>query len=96
MSAATGLRFTYVGTSTYVPFAENATEHPADIVLAWATPETAPVLVGSTAGRGGAAWAGSGSIKELYDGEAVFDATQQMSPAKVSGHRARSTPGPRR
>jgi matrixin len=84
VSAATGLRFAYVGSSTYVPFAKDAKKHPtnADIVLAWATPKTAPVLAGANAGRGGVDWVRSGGIEELHNGGAVFDAAQQMSPIK--------------
>ncbi|GAA4692549.1 hypothetical protein GCM10023349_04450 [Nocardioides conyzicola] len=89
VSAATGLRFTYVGTTTYVPFANKTTTHPtnADIVLAWSTPRSASVLAGSTAGRGGAVWASAGGVTELYDGQAVFDATQRMSSARSEQRR---------
>lgn len=81
VSQATGLQFSYAGTTTYLPYATNAKTHPtdADIVLAWSTPAAVPYLAGSTMGHGGAAWASSGDVVELYDGAAVFDAAQRMS-----------------
>lgn len=80
VTAATGLRFTYAGTSSFTPYTRNERDFPAaaDMVLAWSTPKRVPGLGGSTVGLGGATY--SGTVR--YNGRAVFDATAHMTRAK--------------
>lgn len=52
----TGLRFSYLGTTTYVPSATRPGTYPTDtdLVIAWSDATTVPVLAGNVIGVGGA------------------------------------------
>ena len=52
----TGLRFSYLGTTDYVPSATNPGTYPADtdLVITWSDAATVPALAGSVIGVGGA------------------------------------------
>lgn len=55
LSSATGLRFVYDGTTTFVPTTSNAGSQPAKLVVAWAPPGT---------GAGASDYYGSGAVGE--------------------------------
>ncbi|CAN5278394.1 hypothetical protein BH09ACT11_BH09ACT11_06490 [soil metagenome] len=76
ISAASGLRFDYVGKTKYVPLSGNGRATSA-MTVAWATPKLVPGLSGSTIGRGGAMWysSTSGGWHQVVSGYAVLDST---------------------
>ena len=80
ISAASGLRFSYVGRTSFVPHRKGQSRlvNPpgrADAHIAWTTPRVAPSLR-AAAGYGGAAWGGKNSA--LRNGTVVLDITDYM------------------
>lgn len=74
VSEATGLRFTYVGATDFVPYlkGQGPWAHPsnADFVIAWANEKMVPGLRGGTIGLGGASHSDG---LALSGGQVVFD-----------------------
>ena len=96
ISEASGLRFTYVGSTTFVPYkaGQSRTDHAkhADIAVAWSTPRVVPSLAGATMGMGGAQGDSvNGGPLELHNGAVVFDATQRLRGPKAWVRRQRAS-----
>ena len=75
ISAATGLRFVSVGTTTYLPAPNGAPANPdgVDIVVGWATAKMFPPLRGNTVGVGGSASSGG----QRHDGAVVLESDHE-------------------
>jgi hypothetical protein len=93
VSQATGLRFRYVGGTTFVPFKKGQkwTAHPADadFAIAWSTPTVVPDLSGSTLGVGGAQGVRADGPVELVHGQVALDATTRWAGTEASVRRER-------
>lgn len=82
VSAATGLRFVYDGTTTEAPSEEREPYQPdlygkrwAPVLIAWSTPEESPGLAGDVDGLGGSAYAYTpGQPYVLVAGQVELDA----------------------
>lgn len=59
LAHATGLKFTYDGTTTFVPTRSNGASQPAHIVVAWASRTQSDLLGSGAIGQGG--WRSTGS-----------------------------------
>lgn len=82
LSEATGLRFAYVGPTSFVPYRKGGDAlRNADVAVAWATPRQVPGLAGSAVGLGGYAGA-SGSTRwtRISQGYVVLDSTSALAP----------------
>jgi hypothetical protein len=93
ISAASGLSFSYVGRTSFVPHrkGQNPLANPpgdADAHIAWTTPRIAPSLR-AAAGYGGAAWGGRNSA--LRNGTVVLDITDDMGRTAKQRHTNRMT-----
>lgn len=78
VSAASGLRFRYLGRTTHVPLRGGVTtfDTTADVSVAWARPSTVPALAGSSIGYGGSRWrSAAGSWNQITNGYVVLDST---------------------
>ncbi|MCW2544902.1 MAG: putative cell wall binding repeat 2-containing protein [Frankiales bacterium] len=53
LAAATGLKFTYDGTTTFVPRSTNSSKQPAKVVIAWANRSQTDYLPAGAIGEGG-------------------------------------------
>lgn len=90
LSRATGLRFVYDGTTTFIPTRSNASSQPAKIVIAWAPPGTgvgkSDYYGAGAVGEGG--WRSSGSSTnggatwnwKIIQGFVVLDPSAAMAP----------------
>lgn len=84
ISAATGIRFVYDGTTTEQPSPQRKPYQPeaygerwAPLLIAWTTPETAPQLKGKVIGTGGSTHFGyDGGPKTFVTGGLDLDAPQ--------------------
>ena len=84
ISAATGIRFVYDGTTTEQPSPQRRPYQPetygerwAPLLIAWTTPETAPQLKGKVIGTGGSTHFGyDGGPKTFVTGGLELDAPQ--------------------
>ena len=82
LAEATGLRFTYVGPTSFVPYRRGggSLQH-ADVAVAWATPRQVPGLAGSVVGLGGyAGVSGSPRWTRITQGYVVLDSTSALAP----------------
>ncbi len=89
ISEATGLRFSYAGDTSYVPYRpeNNSRLSRADLAIAWAPPRAVPGLGGSVLGLGGYASVGAdGGWSRIVQGFVVLDSTSRQ-PAGFGGHR---------
>jgi hypothetical protein len=81
LSEASGLRFSYAGPTSFVPYARRsrrATSN-ADVVLAWAPPRAVPSLAGTVVGLGGYAGAGTSTgWTRITQGYVVLDSTSRL------------------
>lgn len=59
LAAATGLKFTYDGTTSFIPRSTNAWQQPAPVVIAWASRSQTDYLGTGAVGEGG--WRSSGT-----------------------------------
>lgn len=79
VSAASGLRFVYAGTTDQVPFSDGAQDEDNTIQVAWTTPATVPGLSGSTIGLGGASFTETNvngqTVRRYFSGGVSLDAT---------------------
>ena len=96
ISEATGLRFVYAGSTTFIPYraGQSSSKHVkhADIAVAWSTPRVVPSLAGSTLGMGGAQGDSvNGGPMQLHNGAVVFDATQRLLGPKAWVRRQRTS-----
>lgn len=84
ISARTGLRFEYVGTTSHVEGTGTTFPTYADMAIGWATEATLPDLKGSVVGVGGGsarrAPAGSDVAYQLTRGYVVLDGGHALSP----------------
>ncbi|MBA2955085.1 hypothetical protein HZF07_15245 [Nocardioides sp. CGMCC 1.13656] len=85
VAAATGLRFRYAGSTSYVPMARGAKQQPdtADFFFAWATTKQVRALAGPI-GFGGSQWGGSGG---RTGGEVVLRAGWKPYGSRAQAHR---------
>ena len=88
ISAATGLTFVDVGTTSEVPSVERAAYQPArygggwaPLLIAWSRPSQSDLLPGGNViGEGGSSWVQQGAGPEVFvTGQAVIDATNTTS-----------------
>ncbi len=83
LSAASGVTFTYAGTTSVVPYSTadwtSRTPGDAELYVAWTTPTAVPALAGSTAGIGGNAygWA-SGQLPRITISGVSLDSTAKL------------------
>lgn len=90
ISAATGLRFSYTGGTSYVPYRKGSQSGPArtDMAIAWASPRQVPGLAGRVLGLGGYAAVGeTGGWNRITHGVAVLDSTRRLA-AGFGSHRS--------
>lgn len=84
VSQATGLRFAYLGDTSFVPLRkghEQAQIRNADFAVAWAAPRQVPWLAGNVIGLGGGSWQSSGGGPAGFTyGFIVLDATAPLRP----------------
>lgn len=92
ISAATGLRFAYRGTTTIIPGAPKAKPYPRDtqLVVAWVKPGQSThftvAMARSAAGIGGPQWqegfvdGRKQRVAKILSGEALLDATKVFTP----------------
>ncbi|WP_460801670.1 matrixin family metalloprotease [Nocardioides pacificus] len=83
VSAASGLRFRYLGRTSHVPRRGGNTgfDPTADVSVAWARPTVVPVLAGSTIGYAGTQWQSTGgSWNRIVNGYVVLDTTWRGVP----------------
>ena len=83
----TGLRFSYTGTTDFVPAADHEGTYPSgtDVVIAWSDPDHAPRLSGATLGVGGASVVTAGDSAHLTEGGLTLDASEQLHSGFAGG-----------
>jgi Matrixin len=79
LAQATGLTFSYQGTTTVVP---KSTTHDTSVALTvgFASPTQVGALRGSVAGQGGAMWTNHDGTAEIIRGSLVLDRTEKLRP----------------
>jgi hypothetical protein len=90
LSSATGLRFSYAGTTSFLPYARGSSRRltGADLAVAWAPPRTVPGLAGRVVGLGGYAGASTSTRwTQITQGYVVLDSTSRLA-AGFRGHRS--------
>ena len=96
VSEASGLRFVYAGTTSYVPYREGPGDKQvadADLTIAWAPPRLVPKLAGDTLGLGGyGPGIDRGAWVQIIDGYVVLDSTARL-PGGFAGGGRQSTRG---
>ena len=94
VSEASGLRFVYAGTTTYLPYRKGA--KPAangQLTVAWATPRVVPMLAGNQLGFGGyGPGLDRGEWEQILEGYVVLDSTAKL-PGGFAGGGRQSTRG---
>ncbi|WP_323793172.1 matrixin family metalloprotease, partial [Nocardioides sp.] len=79
VTRATGLAFTYRGTTSTVPISEDHAGE-ADLVIGWATPREVPELAGGTAGFAQTKAIGPSSDRlEIAQGAVALDSTEPLT-----------------
>ena len=81
VSEATGLRFAYAGTTSFVPYRRGATRGlvGADVAVAWASPRLVPSLAGRVLGQGGYAAFNGRDWDRIAHGYVVLDSTERLA-----------------
>lgn len=84
LAAATGLKYTYDGTTTFIPRSTNTGSQPAPLVVAWATRSQTDLLGTGAIGEGG--WRSSGTSTDgvrwtwkITQGFVVLDPAAQVT-----------------
>jgi hypothetical protein len=85
LAQATGLKFTYDGTTTFIPTKTNGARQPAHIVISWATRLQSNLLGVGAIGQGG--WRSSGSSLDglrwtwkITQGFVIVDKATKVTP----------------
>jgi hypothetical protein len=80
VSEASGLRFVYAGTTSYVPYRKGSKQlATGDLTIAWAPPREVPKLAGNTLGLGGyGSGLDRGAWEQILDGFVVLDSTAKL------------------
>jgi len=90
VSEATGLRFSYAGNTSFVPYRPESKSRltNADLAIAWATPRLVPGLDGPVLGLGGyASVAGDAGWNRIVQGFVLLDSTSRQA-AGFGGRRS--------
>jgi hypothetical protein len=85
---ATGLRFRYTGTTTFVPQSPGDTSGDADLVIAWARPTLSAMLRSSptSAGVGGPRWTSGLALPlQITSGAVVINSVLRPTPGFAEG-----------
>lgn len=90
LSAATGLRFAYEGTTSFIPRSTNSGSYPAPLVISWASRSQTDLLGTGAIGEGG--WRSSGSTTDgltwtwkITKGFVIVDTGARLTPGFARG-----------
>lgn len=74
MSAASGLQFTVLGDTAYIPVIKSGTwDTDTDLIVAWSDEATVPQLAGTSAGNGNITWSDTAAGSKILKGFALVD-----------------------